>query len=89
MNSQEFEAQLKADGYTEIEAKTLQSRPANEHHGYPFAVCGLVPTGTFTVSQKGILKTYCAGEVFSVAAGPEHSEEVGPEGAKIIVGRKY
>jgi quercetin dioxygenase-like cupin family protein len=89
MNRQEFEAQLKADGYTEIEAKSLRPHPANDHHGHPFAVRGLVLTGTFTVSQNNSSKTYRPGEIFSVAAGHEHSEEVGPEGAEVVVGRKY
>ena len=89
MNRQQFEAQLKADGYTEIEAKFLQSRPANDHHGHPYAVRGLVLTGAFTVAQNNISKTYLPGEIFSVARGCEHSEEIGPAGAEVLVGRKY
>jgi len=89
MNRQQFEARLKEDGYSEIEAKSLQARPANDHHGHPFAVRGLVLAGAFTVSQNNISKTYHAGEIFSVAAGDEHSEEVGPDGAEVVVGRKY
>ena len=89
MNRQEFEAQLKADGYTEIEAKFLQPRPANDHHGHPFAVRGLVLAGTFTVAQNNSAKTYRAGEIFSVAADHDHSEEVGADGADVVVGRKY
>ena len=89
MDRQQFEARLKEDGYTEIEAKSLQPRPANDHHGHPFAVRGLVLAGVFTVSQNNIAKTYRAGEIFSVAADNEHSEEVGPEGAEIVAGRKY
>jgi quercetin dioxygenase-like cupin family protein len=89
MNRQQFEASLKEDGYTEIEVKALHPRPANDEHGHPFMVRGLVLSGTFTVRQSDITKTYQAGEVFSVAAGQDHSEEVGPEGAEVIVGRKY
>jgi len=89
MDRQEFEARLKDDGYTEIEAKFLQPRPANNEHGHPFAVRGLVLTGAFTVTQGSITKTYRAGEIFSVAAGQDHSEEIGPEGADVVVGRKY
>lgn len=89
MEKQQFEARLKADGYTEIETKSLQPRPANEHHGHPFAIRGLVLAGTFTVSQNNVSKTYRAGEIFSVAADEEHFEEVGPEGAQIVAGRKY
>ena len=89
MNRQQFEARLREDGYTEIEAKSLQPRPANDHHGHPFAVRGLVLAGAFTVSQNNISETYRAGEIFAVAAGQDHSEEVGPDGAEIVAGRKY
>ena len=89
MNRQEFEARLKEDGYIEIEAKSLRPRPRNDEHGHPFAVRGLVLSGAFTVTQCDIAKTYRAGEVFSVDAGREHSEEIGPEGAEVVVGRKY
>lgn len=89
MNRQQFEMQLKEDGYTEIEAKSLQPRPPNDQHGHPFAVRGLVLAGTFTVIQGNSRTTYRAGEIFSVAADHEHSEEVGPDGAEVIVGRKY
>jgi quercetin dioxygenase-like cupin family protein len=89
MNKQEFEARLKAEGYSEIEAKSLQPRPANDEHGHPFAVRGLVVSGAFTVKQGDISRTYRPGEIFSVAAGQDHTEEIGPEGAEVVVGRKY
>jgi len=89
MNRQEFETRLREDGYTEIEVKSLQPRPANDEHGHPFAVRGFVLSGTFTVTLRDMTKTYRAGEIFSVPAGQDHSEEIGPEGAEVIVGRKY
>jgi len=89
MNRQEFETRLQEDGYTEIQVKSLQPRPPNDAHGHSFAVRGLVLSGTFTIRQHDIAKTYRAGEVFSVAAGLDHSEEIGPDGAEVVVGRKY
>jgi quercetin dioxygenase-like cupin family protein len=89
MNQQEFAASLKEDGYTQIEAKSLRPRPRNDEHGHPFAVRGLVLAGAFTVTQCNITRTYRTGEIFSVAAGQDHSEEVGPDGAEVVVGRKY
>jgi quercetin dioxygenase-like cupin family protein len=89
MNRQEFEMQLAADGYTNLEVKISQARPANEHHGHAFGARGMVLAGTFTVSRRGSSKTYRVGEVFAVAPEQEHSEEIGPEGAEIVVGRKY
>jgi quercetin dioxygenase-like cupin family protein len=89
MDRQKFEAQLKQDGYTEIEAKFLQPRPANDEHGHPFAVRGLVLAGAFTVKQNNLARTYRPGEIFSVAADLDHTEEIGPDGAEVLVGRKY
>jgi quercetin dioxygenase-like cupin family protein len=89
MDRQEFEARLREDGYTEIEAKLLQPRPANDEHGHPFAVRGLVLSGAFTVTQHNLTRTYRPGEIFSVAVGHDHSEQIGPDGAEVIVGRKY
>jgi quercetin dioxygenase-like cupin family protein len=89
MDKNEFDAELRADGYTEIETKAVTPRPANEGHGHPYAVRGLVLAGAFTVIQDSKSTTYQPGEVLMVAAGRVHSEEVGTEGAQILVGRKY
>jgi quercetin dioxygenase-like cupin family protein len=89
MDKEEFAARLKADGYTEIETKAVAPRPANDGHGHPYAVRGLVLAGTFTVIQDGKSTTHRPGEIFAVAAGCVHSEEIGAEGARILVGRKY
>jgi quercetin dioxygenase-like cupin family protein len=89
MDRKEFEAGLKQDGYTQIEQKSLPPRPRNDEHGHPYAVRGLVLSGAFTVTQRDVTKTYCAGEIFAVAAGQDHAEEIGPEGAEVVVGRKY
>ncbi len=85
----EFEAALIVDGYVEIETKTLPPRPANGDHGHHYAVKGLVLDGVFTVVRAGGTVSYHRGQIFSVAAGDLHHEEIGPEGAEICVGRKY
>ncbi len=89
MNPVDFEANLKADGYTEIETKQLDPRPANGEHGHHFSVRGLVLDGTFIVIKDGQPGVYRPGEVFTVPEGEMHCEEVGPEGARVLVGRKY
>ena len=45
--------------------------------------------GIFTVVQANVAVAFQRGEIFSVAAGDIHYEEIGPEGAEICVGRKY
>ncbi|MEA2783791.1 MAG: hypothetical protein QOK29_5387 [Rhodospirillaceae bacterium] len=89
MDANDFEASLVADGYSEIETQTLQPRPGKGHHGHHFAIRGLVLAGTFTVTQDNQRVSYGPGEIFAVAEGHPHDEEIGPEGARILVGRKY
>lgn len=89
MDANEFEARLKADGYTEVETKSLEPRPVNGEHGHHFSVRGLVLTGAFIVTRDNEPVTYRPGEIFAVAMGEMHCEEIGPEGARILVGRKY
>jgi hypothetical protein len=52
MDLREFETRLKADGYQEIETQDLAARPGNGRHRHPFAIRGLVLSGTFLVTQK-------------------------------------
>ena len=89
MNETEFEAKLRADGYTEVETQSLEARPAKGQHGHPFAIRGLILGGTFIVTQDGERTVYGPGQVFDVADGHPHDEEIGPEGARVLVGRKF
>ena len=89
MNEIDFEAKLRADGYTEIETQKLEPRPAKGQHGHPFAIRGLVLAGTFIVTQDDRRTVYGRGQVFAVADGYPHDESIGPEGARVLVGRKF
>jgi quercetin dioxygenase-like cupin family protein len=89
MQQRVFEAELQSAGYTEIESKTLDPRPANAGHAHDYDIRRLVLDGIFIVNQGGNPVTYRVGEVFAVPAGKSHTEEVGPNGARIVVGRKY
>ena len=89
MDTSAFEAKLKTDGYTEIEFKTYDPRPANGEHGHHFSVRGLVLEGAFIVIRDQKPVTYRTGEVFAVPEGCLHCEEISPEGARVLIGRKY
>jgi quercetin dioxygenase-like cupin family protein len=89
MDTRSFEASLKVDGYKEIETKTYAPAPANGEHGHHFSVRGLVLDGAFTVIRGQTAVTYRPGQVFAVEEGALHSEEIGPAGARVLVGRKY
>ena len=89
MQQAEFEAELKSKGFVEIESKSLDPRPVNHGHTHDYAIRGLVLSGVFIVNQGEKPMTYRAGDIFDVPAGRSHTEEIGVEGAKIVVGRKY
>jgi quercetin dioxygenase-like cupin family protein len=89
MNEVDFEAKLRADGYTEIETQNLEPRQPKGAHGHPFAIRGLVLAGTFIVTQDNERTVYAPGQIFAVAQDHPHDEEIGPEGARVLVGRKF
>lgn len=89
MQASTFEAELKSGGYVEIETRSIDPRPANDTHGHDYDIRGLVLEGLFTVIQDGQPVLYSAGDVFAVPAGKTHAEEIGPQGARILVGKKY
>ena len=89
MRQDAFESELKSAGYVEIETKAIEPRPVNAAHAHDYDIKGLVLDGIFIVAQDNKPVTYRAGDVFFVVAGTNHTEEIGPQGAKILVGRKY
>ena len=89
MQQAAFEAELKSGGYVEIETKAIEPRPVNTAHAHDYDIRGLVLDGIFVVAQDNKPVTYRAGDVFFVVVGTSHTEEIGPQGAKILVGRKY
>lgn len=89
MNEQDFEAQLRTDGYAEIETQALEPRPGKGRHRHLFAIRGLVLSGVFIVTQDGAPITYGPAQIFAVAEGELHDEAIGPEGARVLVGRKF
>ena len=88
MNASEFEAQLKADGYTEIETQDLAPRPGKGRHRHLFAIRGLVLSGTFIVTRDAPI-IFRPGQAFEVAHGELHDESIGEDGARVLVGRKF
>ncbi|MBI2728881.1 MAG: cupin domain-containing protein [Polaromonas sp.] len=88
MNQQEFEAQLKAEGFTTI---AVVERPVGyalgEHH-HTFDACALITRGDFTLTVDGVATTYAARQIFRLPAGTPHLESAGPTGASYISGRR-
>ncbi|MCG6204280.1 cupin domain-containing protein [Rhodopseudomonas sp. HC1] len=89
MDARDFEMQLKADGFDEIEYQKLDPRPGKGRHRHHFEIRGLVLSGVFVVRQAGEPVVYRSGQVFAVADGELHDEWIEAEGAHVLVGRKF
>ncbi|MFT4116150.1 hypothetical protein [Bradyrhizobium sp.] len=89
MNERDFEQQLKADGFQEIEYQKLDPRPGKGRHRHHFEIRGLVISGTFVVKQTDEAVSYRPGQIFSVAEGELHDEWIEAGGAHVLVGRKH
>ena len=87
MDRQSFESELKRDGY-EIMTNTTSGVKANPEHCHPYDVRAMVLKGALTMTCGGEVRTYKAGETFTMARGRLHSESYGPEGAVTLLGRK-
>ena len=88
MNTTEFETGLRRDGYQDIETKTVGGNVATKPHAHGFHVRALVLAGDVTLTFEGRSQTFRNGEVFEMAAGCEHAEQYGPDGATYLYGRK-
>lgn len=89
MDHTTFEAALSRSGFTQIETKVIEPKPVNSAHTHDYVVRGLVLDGIFIVTEGDKPTTYLPGDIFQVAQGQPHTESFGPQGAKVLVGRKY
>ncbi|MES2281648.1 MAG: cupin domain-containing protein [Pseudomonadota bacterium] len=88
MNQQEFEAQLKAEGFTTIASVERPAGYALGEHDHTFDACALITRGDFTLTVDGVASTYAVGQIFRLPAGTPHHESAGPGGANYISGRR-
>lgn len=89
MDAQAFEAGLRQDGYDEILTRDAQPGSGLDEHTHDWDVRAMVLNGEFFV-QCADGRTVCRpGDTFELAAGVEHSEGAGPEGATLLIGRRH
>lgn len=89
MEAAAFEAELKRDGFAEIETKSAPPGVLSPVHSHGCDIRALLTTGELTLHCHGATQTYRAGDVVALAAGSEHAEQNGPEGYTFIVGRRH
>lgn len=90
MDEAAFRQQMKSEGYEKIDVIEWDSTVSNELHSHEFAASAMVLSGELTVTTADGKATTCgAHDTFALAANVPHAEQVGPEGVRFIVARKY
>jgi len=88
MDIASFETALQAEGYGNVETRQLPAAARNAEHAHPFDVRALVLDGQISLGVSGQVRTYSKGEVFTMPADCGHTEEIGAEGVRYVVGRR-
>lgn len=88
MDPTAFETALRQDGYAELTTRSLPANDATSPHSHPFSVRALVSAGEITLTADGTATSYKPGDVFTMAQGCQHTEQVGPTGVTYLVGRR-
>ena len=83
-----FEAELKRDGFTEIETRSAQPNVFSPPHTHPCDIRAFLIAGALTLQCDGSSRTYRAGDTVVLTAGCEHAEQNGPDGYTYMVGRR-
>ena len=88
MNTQDFEAQLRAENFDAGVTISKSVGYSMDEHAHPFEAWALVTHGDITLRVNGALTTYAAGNTFRLPAGTPHHESAIPNGVTYLVGRK-
>ncbi len=88
MKEAEFRKKLIGTGYSAPEMAELGRGFCNEMHTHDFSAFALVVEGEFILlTQEGSIM-HRPGDTCVLRAGIVHAEKAGPEGAKMLVGKK-
>jgi quercetin dioxygenase-like cupin family protein len=87
MDRLEFEAELRRDGFSIVNA-SLKPNTREANHCHDFDARLYVLGGEITITRDNTPETFGAGQCCEVLAGCMHAEHVGPEGVAYVSGRR-
>jgi len=90
MEQAAFEEQLARDGYDDVRVVDWAANNNSGTHVHGFSARGLLLSGSVTV-KTDTLAMACQqpGDTFALEANTPHIEDVGPDGARLLIGRKF
>ena len=89
MDTHEFEAQLRRDGYLDIKTKSLDPAIDTRPHSHPFDTRLLVLEGEATITCGEQERLYRPGDVMEIERGVEHFEQYGSARFGFVVGLRH
>ena len=87
MDTGSFKEELARDGFDEIDISWSAGKTTPEH-AHDYDVRALVLEGEITLTVAGKADRFDAGQVFTMPRGCPHSEYIGPDGVRVLVGRR-
>lgn len=89
MDEQKFRQQVASEGYTVGDIAVKPANDSNDFHAHDFAAKLLIIDGEITITTEDGKATTCrADDIFQLAAGIRHKEQVGADGVRILPSRK-
>lgn len=87
MTEAEFRTHLAARGCSRIGIVEWEPGRLSAEHAHEFTALGLILDGGFTLRTPTGARALRPGDLFELAAGIPHVEDVGDQGARILSGR--
>lgn len=88
MDETTFRDQLAQDGYTEVLVREVPADAALPEHEHAWDARLLVLEGDMHLSRGGQTEHYVQGQRFEVPCGQRHAEAHGPQGTRLLIGRR-
>ncbi len=89
MDTDIFKRELGELGFTEVLTRSWPANHFVDTHTHSFEVRALVLEGELALRCEGQSKVLRPGDIFTLAPNRPHTEQYGPMGATILVGRKH
>ena len=88
MSESIFREEIKTQGFAEPELVEREPNLYNAEHSHEFDVSVFIVSGELTVTTPDGVTTCQAGDRFALNGGIVHTEQYGPEGTKVLVGKR-
>lgn len=89
MDENSFRQDIIEQGFEAPELVEREPNLYNAEHVHDFDVSVLMVSGELTVTTPEGETTCKAGDRFELSGGITHTEQYGPQGAKVLVGKRH